>query len=44
VEAGNVGAGSGAAGEVGEAKTVMERRVDRKVRERILGRCMVRIW
>ena len=39
-----MGAGSGAAGEVGEAKTVMERRVDRKVRERILGRCMVRIW
>jgi hypothetical protein len=29
---------------VGEAKTVMERRVERKVRERILGRCMVRVW
>jgi hypothetical protein len=42
VEAGNVRAGSREAGEVGEAKTV--RRVERTVRERILGRCMVRVW
>jgi hypothetical protein len=39
-----VGTGTGEAGEVGEAKTLMERRVERTVRERILGRCMVRIW
>jgi hypothetical protein len=40
---GSVRAGSGEAGEVGEAKTVIERRVERKVRERILGRYMVRV-
>jgi hypothetical protein len=35
-----VGTGSG---EAGEAQALVERRVERKVRERILGRCMVRV-